>query len=118
MNPRGTKRALVAFSAGLLLVGGMQGRSTITADAMFQDAKMLYMQSCAACHSADGSGVTAKGKELKVRDLRSAEVQKQTDAQLTNIIGKGKGKMPGYNSLGADKVKSLVGYLRELAKKK
>lgn len=118
MTPTGKKIALAIFSAVALFAAGMLSNSTPTANAMFQDAKTLYMQKCAACHSADGSGATAKGKELKLRDLRSAEVQKLTDAQMTDIIGKGKGKMPGYKALGEDKVKSLVGYMRELAKKK
>jgi hypothetical protein len=48
------------------------------------------------CHGQDGSGDTAMGKKLKVRDLRSAEVQSQTDAQLTDIITKGKPPMPGH----------------------
>jgi hypothetical protein len=56
---------------------------------------------------------------MKLRDLRSAEVQKLTDAKLYEITAKGKGKMPGYEkSLGAEQVKQLVAYTRELAKKR
>jgi len=52
---------------------------------------------------------------MGVKDLRSAEVQGLSDAQLTAIIGKGKGKMPGYEkTLGADAVKGLVAYVRGL----
>lgn len=79
--------------------------------------EMLYKTKCASCHGADGSGNTATGKKLKVRDLRSAEVQKMTDAQLQAMIAKGKGKMPGYEkSLGADKVKELTAYVRKMGK--
>ena len=40
--------------------------------APFQDVKAIYAQKCASCHALDGSGNTAKGKELKLKDLRSA----------------------------------------------
>jgi len=81
--------------------------------------KTLYNQKCASCHAMDGSGNTPMGKKMKLKDLRSKEVQGMTDAKLIEITAKGKGKMPGYEkSLGADKVKALVGYIREMAKKK
>ena len=53
-------------------------------------------------------------------DLRSDEVQKQTDAQLIDSTANGKGKkMPAYKGkLTDDQIKQLVGYIRELAKKK
>ncbi len=77
-----------------------------------------YKTKCAMCHGADGSGNTAMGKKLKLRDLRSPEVQKQSDAQLLAIIGKGKSPMQGYEKqLGQEKMREVVEYLRELAKK-
>jgi len=76
-----------------------------------------FKAKCIACHGADGAGSTAAGKALKVRNLASAEVQGQTDAQLYAVIAKGKGKMPGYEkTLGADKCKELVAYIRTLKK--
>lgn len=55
---------------------------------------------------------------MKVRDLRSADVQKQTDAQLSDIITAGKNPMPAYkDKLTGEEIKSLVGYVRELGKK-
>ena len=56
----------------------------------------LFKAKCAACHGADGKGETAMGKASKLRDLGSADVQKQTDAELTTIIESGKNKMPAY----------------------
>ena len=35
---------------------------------------------------------------MKVHDLRSAEVQKQTDSDLQKNISDGKGKMPAYKT--------------------
>jgi len=78
--------------------------------------KATYNSKCAACHAPDGSGNTATGKNLKLRDLRSADVQKMSDAELTNIISKGKGKMSPYQtSLGSEKIGQVVAYIRELA---
>jgi len=78
----------------------------------------LFKQKCASCHSADGKGDNSMGKTLKVRDFSSADVQKQTDAQLTDIIVNGKGKMPSYKGkLTDDQIKQVVSFIRSLAKK-
>lgn len=83
-----------------------------------QDAAGTFKMKCAVCHGANGDGNTAVGKKLMVRDLASPDVQKQTDADLAAIIGKGKNKMPPYrNSLNDGQIKDLVGYIRTLAKK-
>jgi mono/diheme cytochrome c family protein len=113
------KKAMIpAFALVALTIAMWPSNSLQAGSAVFQDAKALYGSKCATCHSLDGSGTTATGKKLKLRDLRSPEVQKQTDAQLETIIAKGKGKMTGYEkSLGAEKVKQLVTYTRGLAKK-
>ena len=55
---------------------------------------------------------------MKIRDLRSPEVQKQSDAQLSAIIRDGKGKMPAMGKgLTDEQVHVLVGYIRELSGK-
>jgi cytochrome c oxidase cbb3-type subunit 3 len=85
-----------------------------------QDAPALYKTKCAACHGPDGTGNVPTGKSLGVTDLTSAGVQKQTDAQLTDSVANGKGKkMPAYKGkIADDQIKGLVGYIRDLAKKK
>jgi len=83
------------------------------------DGAALYKAKCATCHGPDGSGQTAMGKSLKLRDLRSAEVQKQTDKELYTWTADGKGKMPAYKGkLTEAEINALVAYMRELAKKK
>jgi cytochrome c6 len=83
-----------------------------------ETAEATYKAKCAACHGADGKGETAIGKTNKIRDLGSAEVQAESDADLTTIITSGKGKMPAYGkSLKPDQVKDLVAYVRTLARK-
>jgi cytochrome c6 len=77
----------------------------------------LYKTKCVACHGADGKGETAVGKANKVRDLGSADVQKQSDDELSGIIGNGKGKMPAYSkSLKPEQIKDLVAFVRSLKK--
>jgi len=79
----------------------------------------LYKSKCVPCHGADGTANTSVGKAMHIPDLTSADVQKQTDAELTAIITNGKGAMPAYkDKLSADQIKETVGYIRELAKKK
>jgi cytochrome c553 len=118
-----TKRVLSAASIIALIVGFFIFSSTSLTPASataFDGVEMTYKTKCASCHGLDASGSTPMGKKLNLKDLKSAEVQKLTDAQLLTIISKGKGKMmPGFEkSLGADTCKALVTHLRELAKKK
>jgi cytochrome c6 len=84
------------------------------------DPAALFKAKCAACHGPDGSGGTPTGKAMGTPDLRSDDVQKQTDAQLIESTTNGKGKkMPAYKGkLTDDQIKQLVGYIRELGKKK
>jgi cytochrome c6 len=83
----------------------------------FADAGADYKAKCATCHGPDGKGDTAMGKTMKVKDLGSAEVQKQSDADVTTIIEKGKKPMPGYEGkLTKDQIDSLVKYVRSLKK--
>jgi mono/diheme cytochrome c family protein len=82
------------------------------------DAAGIYKAKCSMCHGPDGSGQTKIGISLKVRDLRSADVQKQSDADLAKMISAGKGKMPAYKSkLSAEEIDSLVTFIRDLVKK-
>jgi cytochrome c6 len=76
-----------------------------------------YKAKCASCHGATGAGDTAMGKNLKLRDLGSAEVQKLSDAELTTVIAKGKKPMPGYEGkLTNDQINDLVKFIRTLKK--
>lgn len=90
--------------------------TTLAASADDSPGAALYRQkACATCHGADGSGNTPVGKSLKARDLRSDEVQKQSDDALTTVIADGRGKMPGYkSSLSAEQIRQLVAHIRSL----
>jgi cytochrome c6 len=83
----------------------------------FADAGADYKAKCATCHGAEGKGDTPAGKGMKVKDLASDDVQKQSDADLATIINKGKKPMPGYEGkLTKEQVDGLVKYIRSLKK--
>ncbi|SRR6266481_9263966 len=81
-------------------------------------AEATYKAKCAMCHGPDGKGETPTGKTMKAGDFASEAVQKMSDADLTDAISKGKGKMPAYKTLTPDQVKDLVAYVRAFGKKK
>jgi mono/diheme cytochrome c family protein len=83
------------------------------------DAASVYKAKCAICHAPDGSGDCVMGKKLGAKDLRSDEIQKKSDAELTDLITNGVGKtMPAYKGkLTDDQIKGLVAYIRSIAKK-
>ena len=105
---------LAAVALVMIILGPVTSVATVPEDAA---TATLYKTKCAICHGADGSGNTTKGKELKLKSLRSPEVQKMTDDQLFQAITKGKDKMPSFEkALGADKCKALVAHIRTFKK--
>lgn len=95
----------------LVLFLSLSGRAQETGESLFK-AK------CAMCHGPDGAGKTTMGQALKIPDLHSPEVQKLSDAELTQIVTKGKNKMPAYEEkLSKEQITQLVGFIRDLAKK-
>jgi cytochrome c6 len=105
----------LSFRMGLvvLLAGG--AIAVCSSSAVAQDAAGTYKAKCAMCHGADG-----KGGKMGTRDFASADVKKETDAELTDIITKGKPgppKMPAYgDKLKDTEIKDLVAYIRGLSK--
>jgi cytochrome c6 len=97
-----------------LLAGGLL--AVLSSPAVAQDAAATYKTKCAACHGPDGKG-SAAGLKMGAHDFTSAEVQGQSDAQLTETITKGKGKMPAYGGkLKDNEIKDLVAHIRSLKK--
>lgn len=109
------KHLLSRIGLATLLVCGLLTLGTSLAKA--QDAAATYKSKCAMCHGADGKG-SAMGQKLGTHDFSSPDVRNETDAQLTDIISGGKGKMPAYkDKLKDSEVKDLVAYIRTLGKK-
>lgn len=81
------------------------------------EARATYQKMCASCHAKDGSGDTPTGKKMGVRSFKHPDVKKMSDAELTTVTAKGKGKMPGYEKkLSAAQIKDQIRLIRELGK--
>src|ERR1700758_956812 len=100
------KRKIFAFATIIIASAGI---------GFAADASALWAQNCASCHGKDGSGNTAMGKKLGVKDYTKS--QSFSDAEATNVIANGKGKMKAYKGKLSDAdVKALVAYVRSLKK--
>ena len=101
----------IAFLAAIsLAVSGSRAQDTA-------NGEKAYNAKCASCHGPDGKGETAAGRVTKVRSFSLDEVKKESDAVWTEIIVKGKNKMPGYDKKLSDaEVKDVVAYIRTLVK--
>jgi mono/diheme cytochrome c family protein len=105
------KRTLCGFA---LIVLGAIGPHLLIAET---DAS-LFKAKCALCHGEDGGGNTPTGKAQKAKDLRSEETQKKSDAEIAEVITKGRNKMPAFGQkLKPDQIQQLVAYIRQLPKK-
>ena len=106
-------------------------RLTLTTTALFllavalpasaHDGAALFQSKCAICHGKNGAGDTPMAKAKNIKDLGSPEVQKMTDAQLTDMIANGgPNKVKGHDykakGLADDQIKALVAFVRTLKK--
>ena len=106
---------VLALAAGLLIVVMLAVNPAASEDSAAGAA--VYKSKCATCHGKDGGG-TAVGKSLKVADLRSAEVQSKSDAELTQVISDGKENMPGFKgTITDDEIHAVLAHVRTLAAK-
>ncbi len=102
----------LSIRMGLLSLLACGVIAVCSSQAVAQDAAATYKAKCAMCHGADG-----KGGKMGTRDFASPEVKAESDAQLTEIITKGKGKMPSYDGKLKDTdIQGLVAHIRSLAK--
>jgi len=101
----------IAIAATLCLVGSIARAQDVA------NGEKVFKAKCASCHGPDGKGETAAGKATKARDICSADVKKESDAAWTEIIAKGKNKMPSYDKKVTDaEVKDVIAYMRSLCK--
>ena len=78
-------------------------------------AQTIFRQNCSKCHGEDGRGDTDAGKNLKVKNLRSAAVQRLSNKELASVIKGGKSNMPPFKYvMSDDEIKALVAYVRSL----
>ena len=78
----------------------------------------IYDKSCKSCHGADGTPNAAVAKMMKVdmKDLKASEVQALSDADMKEIITKGKGKMKPVQTVSGRAVEDVIAYIRSLKK--
>ena len=111
------KREMLRVLVNGMLLAGLIGFCA-TASSGQSAGETLFKTKCAACHGPDGKGEVPIGKKLGARNLSSTDVQGQSDAQLTDVVTKGKNKMPAYDGkLTKEQIADLVAYIRELGKK-
>ena len=116
INTHSRLRAWFVTGTLLVLPGYITGSRAFSAPP--SAGAELFKAKCAMCHGADGSANTPAGQRMKIRDLRSGAVQRQTDEDLTAIITNGRPPMPGYGkTLTPDQIHELVQYLRSIAAK-
>jgi mono/diheme cytochrome c family protein len=109
-------RSLARTAALAILLG--TAASLAIGQAANNSAAATYKTNCVSCHGADGRG-SAVGKSLHAADFHSAQVQQQSDAQLTDVIAKGRGNMPAFGTrLSKDQIDDLVKHIRNLARAK
>jgi len=103
-------------SIAMTMILGLSLAAVATAQS--PNAAKLFQAHCSICHGPDGHAAVPAGKALGAPDLSLPAVQEQTDAQLAEVIGSGKGKMPAFaKQLSKDQIQDLVAYVRALAKK-
>ena len=112
-------RQLIAINiAGIALLSFALASSSAPVQAQGKSASDIYLDKCSVCHGADGAGNTAKGKKLKVKNVRETS-QKMTAAEMIEIVTKGKGD--DMDAFGKEftpaQISALVDYYRSLAKK-
>ena len=121
MNYLQTSRSgfAISFFAFLLIFGFSVFRPSAALATNSSERGALFKSKCVMCHGPDGSGNTPVGKAMGIIDLRSGQVEKLSNAQLSAIISKGKGKMPAFGGgLSKAQIDELVAFIRSLAKKK
>jgi mono/diheme cytochrome c family protein len=104
------KLLLGFIAAGLML---------LAPSAIGQDAakgEKLFATKCKSCHGAQGQGnpAIAKGLGVTFRDLKSAEVQKQSDAEIKKLALGGHGKKKPVKSVTPAELDDIVAFVRTM----
>jgi cytochrome c6 len=110
------KYLLLALAAAVV----SPATSSLTAETI--DAAALWTAHCRKCHGADGSGKSAIGRKLGLKDYTKAAVQAEmTDEEIITVTrdgakdAKGKETMPGYaDKLSEAEIAAFVAYIRAM----
>jgi len=118
MKPAGHKKGVVTWFTGLVL-GTMMAGLVVAGGGDIEKGKALYRQSCGHCHGLDGKGDGEMGGYLNPppANLASEKTQSKSDAELKDVIMKGRSgtAMEGFEgALEEDQFNDLFAYLRSL----
>lgn len=83
-----------------------------------QDGKAAYKKHCMTCHGADGNGKAMMEQLLNVKfpPLSGEKAQSVTDAELTEMIKHGKGKMKPVKDITNKEIVNVIAYFRTMKK--
>ena len=105
----------LSICAALFSAAALCAQATAQATDKMAAAETTFKANCTTCHNEDGSA-TPVGMSLKVKDLRSKEVQDEKDEVLAHTISAGKNNMPPFGTRLSDaQIKDLIEYIRHKA---
>ncbi len=107
MYDRDVRKLLAVLTLFILIAAGASAADV-------KAGQTAYDKACKSCHGADGTPNPAVVKALKIdmRDLKSPEVQAESDDQLKKAITAGVGKMRPVASGTGESVNDVVAYMR------
>ena len=86
--------------------------ATLSTSLFAADGAALYKSKCVGCHGADGSKVIAS---LGVKPLNTPEVKKMGPAGVSDLIAKGKNKMPAFaGKMTPEEISAVSAYVLAL----
>src|SRR5271163_4033894 len=93
-----------------LALAGLSAASGLAA------SSAAYDKGCKSCHGADGTPNPAVAKMMKVdmKDLKSADVQGLSGADIKAIVTGGKGKMTPVASVTGASADNVAAYVKSL----
>jgi mono/diheme cytochrome c family protein len=108
---RGSLRALLALAFGC--ASSACQHSSADAESI-QSGERIFASVCSRCHGVDGKGGIAAGGANAPRNFCDAAFQaSRSDADLMQVIQKGKASMPAFGNLFSDSdLRGLVHKLR------
>jgi mono/diheme cytochrome c family protein len=102
----------------LIIFALAAGLATESFGADLKAGQAAYDKACKSCHGPEGAANASVAKAIKVemKDLKAAEVQSSSDADLKRAITDGVGKMRPIKTISGDALNDVIAYVRSLKK--
>ncbi len=98
--------------AAIVLLLGLMGLPVFA-----ESGADVYASKCKMCHGADGTPPAAMAKSMGIKDMKSDDVQKMSEADIKMVVEKGKGKMTGFaGKLTPDQIDAVSKYVKSMKK--